>query len=230
MNERLQKILSARGLASRRGAEELISAGRVTVNGAAAKLGDSADPDKDIIMVDGQPLNDEPEKVYIMLNKPRGYVTTLSDEKGRKTAASLVADCGKRVHPVGRLDMDSEGLLLFTNDGELTNRLTHPSYEKEKTYIVYVEGQLGDNISKLREPMLIDGYMTSGAKVSRVAEGRLKITIREGRNRQVRKMCAQVGLKVLRLIRISEDGLELGKLPKGKWRYLEPWELERLKR
>lgn len=230
MNERLQKILSARGLASRRGAEELISAGRVTVNGAAAKLGDSADPDKDIIMVDGQPLNDEPEKVYIMLNKPRGYVTTLSDEKGRKTAASLVADCGKRVHPVGRLDMDSEGLLLFTNDGELTNRLTHPSYEKEKTYIVYVEGQLGDNISKLREPMLIDGYMTSGAKVSRVAEGRLKITIREGRNRQVRKMCAQVGLKVLRLIRISEDGLELGKLTKGKWRYLEPWELERLKR
>lgn len=230
MNERLQKILSARGLASRRGAEELISAGRVTVNGAAAKLGDSADPNKDIIMVDGQPLNDEPEKVYIMLNKPRGYVTTLSDEKGRKTAASLVADCGKRVHPVGRLDMDSEGLLLFTNDGELTNRLTHPSYEKEKTYIVYVEGQLGDNISKLREPMLIDGYMTSGAKVSRVAEGRLKITIREGRNRQVRKMCAQVGLKVLRLIRISEDGLELGKLPKGKWRYLEPWELERLKR
>lgn len=230
MNERLQKILSARGLASRRGAEELISAGRVTVNGAAAKLGDSADPNKDIIMVDGQPLNDEPEKVYIMLNKPRGYVTTLSDEKGRKTAASLVADCGKRVHPVGRLDMDSEGLLLFTNDGELTNRLTHPSYEKEKTYIVYVEGQLGDNISKLREPMLIDGYMTSGAKVSRVAEGRLKITIREGRNRQVRKMCTQVGLKVLRLIRISEDGLELGKLPKGKWRYLEPWELERLKR
>lgn len=230
MNERLQKILSARGLASRRGAEELISAGRVTVNGAAAKLGDSADPDKDIIMVDGQPLNHEPEKVYIMLNKPRGYVTTLSDEKGRKTAASLVADCGKRVHPVGRLDMDSEGLLLFTNDGELTNRLTHPSYEKEKTYIVYVEGQLGDNISKLREPMLIDGYMTSGAKVSRLAEGRLKITIREGRNRQVRKMCAQVGLKVLRLIRVSEDGLELGKLPKGKWRYLEHWELERLKR
>lgn len=230
MNERLQKILSARGLASRRGAEELISAGRVMVNGAAAKLGDSADPNKDIITVDGQPLNDEPEKVYIMLNKPRGYVTTLSDEKGRKTAASLVADCGKRVHPVGRLDMDSEGLLLFTNDGELTNRLTHPSYEKEKTYIVYVEGQLGDNIAKLREPMLIDGYMTSGAKVSRVAEGRLKITIREGRNRQVRKMCAQVGLKVLRLIRVSEDGLELGKLPRGKWRYLEPWELERLKR
>lgn len=230
MNERLQKILSARGLASRRGAEELISAGRVTVNGAAAKLGDSADPNKDIIIVDGQPLNDEPEKVYIMLNKPRGYVTTLSDEKGRKTAASLVADCGKRVHPVGRLDMDSEGLLLFTNDGELTNRLTHPSYEKEKTYIVNVEGQLGDNVAKLREPMLIDGYMTSGAKVSRVADGRLKITIREGRNRQVRKMCAQVGLRVLRLIRVSEDGLELGKLPKGKWRYLEPWELERLKR
>lgn len=230
MNERLQKILSARGLASRRRAEELISAGRVTVNGAVAKLGDSADAEKDVIMVDGKALNSEPEKVYIMLNKPRGYVTTLSDEKGRKTAASLVENCGSRVYPIGRLDMDSEGLLLFTNDGELTNRLTHPSFEKEKTYIVYVEGQLGDNISALQEPMLIDGYKTSGAKVSKLADGKLSITIREGRNRQIRKMCAQVGLKVVRLIRVSEDGLELGKLPKGKWRYLEPWELERLKK
>lgn len=230
MNERLQKILSARGLASRRKAEDLISSGRVTVNGAVAKLGDSADAQKDLIMVDGKALDSEPDKVYIMLNKPRGYVTTLSDEKGRKTAASLVENCGKRVYPIGRLDMDSEGLLLFTNDGELTNRLTHPSFEKEKTYIVDVDGELGNNIAKLREPMLIDGYMTAGAKVSKIAEGRLKITIKEGRNRQIRKMCAQVGLKVMRLLRVSEDGLELGKLPKGKWRYLEEQEIRLLKK
>lgn len=230
MNERLQKILSARGLASRRKAEELISSGRVTVNGAVAKLGDSADAQKDLIMVDGKALDSEPDKVYIMLNKPRGYVTTLSDEKGRKTAASLVENCGKRVYPIGRLDMDSEGLLLFTNDGELTNRLTHPSFEKEKTYIVDVDGELGNNIAKLREPMLIDGYMTAGAKVSKIAEGRLKIIIKEGRNRQIRKMCAQVGLKVMRLLRVSEDGLELGKLPKGKWRYLEEQEIRLLKK
>lgn len=230
MNERLQKILSARGLASRRKAEELIRSGRVTVNGAVAKLGDSADVQKDLIMVDGKALDSEPDKVYIMLNKPRGYVTTLSDEKGRKTAASLVEDCGQRVYPIGRLDMDSEGLLLFTNDGELTNRLTHPSFEKEKTYIVDVDGELGNNITKLREPMLIDGYMTAGAKVSKIAEGRLRITIKEGRNRQIRKMCAQVGLKVMRLLRVSEDGLELGKLPKGKWRYLEEQEIRLLKK
>ena len=232
MNERLQKILSARGVASRRKAEEIILQGRVTVNGTVAALGDSADAAVDTIEIDGKPLPELSGKVYIMLNKPRGYVTTLSDEKGRKTAASLVEDCGIRVYPVGRLDMDSEGLLLFTNDGDAANKLMHPGFEKNKTYLVTVKGEIEGKIAKLSQPMDIDGYMTAGAEVSlhsnNESGARLYITIHEGRNRQVRKMCDSVGLKVTRLIRIEEDGVKLGDLKSGKWRYLTDDEIKTL--
>ena len=150
MTERLQKILASRGVCSRRKAEEMIAAGRVTCNGVVAKLGDSADPDQDEILLDGIALPSQDDHVYILLNKPRGYVTTLSDEKGRKNAAQLVADCGKRVYPVGRLDMDSEGLLLFTNDGEFANNLMHPKHEVNKTYRVVVRGYTDQGLEKLK--------------------------------------------------------------------------------
>ena len=153
MTERLQKIISARGLVSRRKAEEWIGQGRVTVNGAVARLGDSADPETDDIQVDGKALPSTSDQVYIMLNKPRGYVTTLSDERGRKNVSELVADCGCRVYPVGRLDMDSEGLLLFTNDGEFANLLMHPKHEVEKTYDTWVTGYTTEGESALRLPI-----------------------------------------------------------------------------
>ena len=140
MTERLQKILSSRGVASRRASEELVKAGRITVNGRIAALGESADPERDTILLDGRPLPQRQDLVYILLHKPRGYVTTLSDEKGRQNAAQLVSDCGVRVYPVGRLDMDSEGLLLFTNDGDFANSMMHPRHEVEKTYEVWVTG------------------------------------------------------------------------------------------
>ncbi|MBE6975248.1 MAG: rRNA pseudouridine synthase, partial [Ruminococcaceae bacterium] len=158
MKERLQKILSARGVASRRMAEELIAGGRVTCNGRPCVLGDTADPDTDVILVDGKPLPTQGERVYIVLYKPRGFVTTLSDEKGRKNAAQLVADCGVRVYPIGRLDMDSEGLLLFTNDGDFANALMHPKHEVDKTYQVTVRGFTEEALEKLRKPVTLDGY------------------------------------------------------------------------
>ncbi len=232
MNERLQKILSSRGVCSRRKAEELILQGRITVNGAVATLGQCADADVDCIEIDSKPLPKNTGKVYIMLNKPRGYVTTLKDEKGRRTAASLVADCGERVFPVGRLDMDSEGLLIFTNDGDAANTLAHPRFEKNKTYLVTVEGKIDGCLAKLCKPMAIDGYTTRGAEVSLVDKtrqgGKLRITIHEGRNRQVRKMCAAVGLNVTRLVRTEVDGICLGDLAPGKWRHLTSEELRTL--
>ena len=235
MTERLQKILASRGVCSRRKAEEMIAAGRVTCNGVVAHLGDSADPDKDEILLDGIALPSQDDYVYIMLNKPRGYVTTLSDEKGRKNAAQLVADCGKRVYPVGRLDMDSEGLLLFTNDGEFANNLMHPKHEVNKTYHVVVRGYTDQGFEKLKEPVTLDGYtirkpdvvLQRKSQTSDRAE--LLVTIHEGRNRQVRRMCDLAGMKVLRLIRISEGSLRLGRLPSGKWRHLTPEELQMLK-
>ena len=232
MNDKLQKILSARGVASRRRAEEMILAGRVTVNGAVAQLGDRADPEMDEIRVAGELLPSSPKYVYLMLNKPRGYVTTLSDEKGRKNAASLVTDCGLRVYPVGRLDMDSEGLLLFTNDGEFANRLMHPKHEVEKTYHVWVAGYTPANSEFLKQPIELDGYRIRPPKVS-VLEVRgeraiLAVTIHEGRNRQVRRMCAAAGMEVTRLRRVREGSLELGKLPLGKWRYLTDEEVAKL--
>ena len=232
MQERLQKILSARGVASRRKAEEMIQYGRVSVNGRVALLGESADPDVDEIMVDGKLLPSQSEYVYIMLHKPRGFVTTLSDEKGRPNAAQLVADCGTRVYPVGRLDMDSEGLLIFTNDGAFANRLMHPKHEVEKTYETWVTGYNPGCLKALTSPMELDGYQLRIPKVKLLqAEGekaRLQITIHEGRYRQVRRMCEKAGMYVTRLRRIREGELLLGNLPKGKWRNLTPEEVQKL--
>lgn len=233
MMERLQKILSARGVASRRKAEEMIRMGAVSVNGTVAALGDSADPSVDQILVDGAPLPSQGRMVYLMLNKPRGYVTTLSDEKGRKNAAQLVADCGVRVYPVGRLDMDSEGLLLFTNDGEFANRMMHPKHEVEKTYDTWVTGYTPAGLEKLKLPIELDGYTIRPPKVTlfQAENGRakLQVTIHEGRNRQVRRMCQAAGMQVTRLRRISEGDLRLGGLAVGKWRELTERELEMLK-
>ena len=233
MRERLQKILSARGVASRRKAEEMILAGLVTVNGAVAALGDTADPEQDEILVEGKPLPKVQTFVYILLNKPRGYVTTLSDEKGRPNAAQLVADCGVRVYPVGRLDMDSEGLLLFTNDGDFANALMHPKHEVKKTYDVWVTGYAPGAEVRLSRPITLDGYTIRKPEVKLLkAEGqkaRFQVTIHEGRNRQVRRMCQAAGMNVTRLRRIKEGGLSLGGLPLGKWRYLTPEEVDHLK-
>jgi len=228
MTERLQKILSARGVASRRAAEKMIEEGRITVNGIIAGLGQTADPEIDEILLDGRPLPSGNEYVYILLHKPRGYVTTMSDEKGRKTAAQLVADCGIRVYPVGRLDMDSEGLLLFTNDGEFANRLMHPKHEVQKTYLTWVEGFSEASLEKLKQPITLDGYRIRAPKVRVVKPGLLEITIHEGRNRQVRRMCDAAGMHVTRLKRTREGDLSLGDLPLGKWRYLTEEEVKRL--
>lgn len=235
MIERIQKIISARGVASRRQAETMIQEGRVTVNGKICCLGQTADPDTDTIMIDNKPLPQNEKRVYILLNKPRGYVTTLSDEKGRKNAAQLVSDCGTRVYPVGRLDMDSEGLLLFTNDGEFANRLMHPSHQIDKTYQVTVNGFTASGLEQLKLPVTLDGYTIQPPQVKlvRLMNGPdqraiLLVTIHEGRNRQVRRMCAMAGMQVTRLIRISEGQLKLGDLPAAKWRYLTPEEVEQL--
>ncbi len=233
MKEKLQKILSARGITSRRRAEEMILAGHVTVNGAAAQLGDRADPETDEIRVDGNLLPPVQDPVYIMLNKPRGYVTTLSDEKDRENAASLVADCGLRVYPVGRLDMDSEGLLLFTNDGNFANALMHPKHEVEKTYHIWVKGYAPEREELLKRPIELDGYRIRPPKVELLdAKGdraQLAVTIHEGRNRQVRRMCAAAGMEVTRLRRVREGSVELGQLSLGKWRYLTENEVAKLK-
>ncbi len=235
MKQRLQRILSAAGLTSRRAAEKMIEEGRVTVNGVTAVLGQSADDENDVICVDGKAVAVNSRRRYIMLNKPRGYVTTLKDEKGRKTVADLVNDAGCRLYPVGRLDMDSEGLLIMTDDGELANKLMHPSHEVKKTYETTVSGNdIDQALPVLTSALEIDGYRINPAEVSvkDVRDGRyiLHITISEGRNRQVRKMCEQAGLKVHRLKRISEGYLGLGNLRSGKWRELSENEISELKK
>lgn len=235
MKERLQKIISASGLMSRRAAEELIAAGKVSVNGVTAALGEKAEAGVDKILVDGKALPSAGEKLYIMLNKPRGYVTTLSDEKGRKNVTELIKELGTRLYPVGRLDMYSEGLLLMTNDGDFANLLMHPSHEIDKCYHTWVKGEdMGWAVELLRCPMEIDGYVTSPAEVDilelKDEEALLAITIHEGRNRQVRKMCEAAGLKVTRLMRVSEGGVELGTLESGKWRRLTEEELDMLRK
>jgi len=231
MEERLQKLISACGLASRRTAESWLEAGRVTVNGFPAKLGDKADLEKDEILVDGKPLRrTEQARTYLMLNKPRGYVTTLSDEKGRRTVADLVSDCGARVWPVGRLDLDSEGLLLLTDDGKLTNRLIHPRHEIEKEYLVWVTGDVDKAVPILRGPMVLDGERLAPAKIrlgrANGEVSQLSIVIHQGKNRQVRRMCAQAGLTVLRLKRVREGELWLDRaLKPGQYRKLTREEL-----
>lgn len=228
MEERLQKLLSAAGVCSRRTAEQYITEGRVTLNGQPAQLGMKADLARDVVAVDGVPLSSTEERVWLMLHKPRGYVTTLSDEKGRKTAAQLVADCGIRMWPVGRLDMDSEGLLLFTNDGEGTHRLLHPSHEVEKEYHVTVEGNVSAALPILSRPMELDGEALAAAKVRKLAPQVLSVTIHQGKNRQVRRMCAAAGLTVKRLCRVREGDLRLGTLPVGRWRWLTAEEIQSL--
>ena len=233
MEERLQKLLSAAGVCSRRAAETYIADGRVTVNGQPAELGQRADPERDDIQVDGQPLAPRAEHVYLLLNKPRGYVTTLADERGRKTVAELVKDCGQRVYPVGRLDLDSEGLLLMNNDGELMQHLLHPSHEVSKTYHVSVYGPVSGAAERLSAITDLEGEPIRPARVetlrrtARTAE--LAVTIHEGKNRQIRRMCAACGLTVKRLCRVREHTLELGDLPAGAWRYLTPDEVLALK-
>ena len=224
MEERLQKLLAQAGLCSRREAERWITDGRVTVNGRTASVGDKADLRRDKIMVDGRPLGGSEEKRYLMLYKPRGYVTTLSDERGRPTAAELVADCGTRVYPVGRLDLDSEGLLLFTNDGAWMQRILHPSHEIEKTYEVTVAGAVENAAAELAAVRSVDGEPIAPARVRLLRKGKetaeLSVTIHEGKNRQIRRMCAAVGLHVKRLRRVREHTLSLGALPEGGWREL----------
>ena len=230
MQERIQKLISAAGLMSRRAAEKALTDGRVTVNGVPASLGDKADINIDEIRVDGKLLPSTENKLYIMLNKPKGYVCTLSDEKGRRNVTELVKELGQRVYPVGRLDMYSEGLLLLTNDGNFANRVMHPSHNISKTYLTWVEGEdIGLAMEYLRCPMEIDGYVISPAIVELYdlysGGAVLSITIHEGRNRQVRKMCDMVGLKVKRLLRVREGGLELGELKSGTWRHLTDSEI-----
>lgn len=230
MEERLQKILSAHGVSSRRAAEGYLSAGRVTVNGCTARVGDKADPERDDIRLDGRSLTRPQARTYLMLHKPRGYVTTLSDEKGRRTVAELVRSCGARVWPVGRLDLDSEGLLLMTDDGALTNQLLHPRHQVEKEYLVWVTGDVDRALPILAGPMELDGEPLIPARVRRGRTSgevtQLSVVIRQGKNRQVRRMCALAGLEVTRLKRIREGDLWLDRsLKPGQWRPLTAEEL-----
>ena len=233
MEERLQKLIAAAGICSRRAAEELLTAGRVQVNGRRAALGEKADPDRDMVTVDGKPLLRPQEHVYLMLHKPVGYVTTLSDEKGRPTVADLTRNVGRRVFPVGRLDLMSEGLLLMTDDGELMQRLTHPRYETPKTYHLTVSGGLEGAAERLAAVTELEGEPIRPAEVTLLRRtpqtAELSVTIREGKNRQIRRMCAACGLSVRRLRRVQEHTLRLGTLAPGEWRYLTPAEISALK-
>ena len=231
--QRLQKILSAHGVASRREAERLIESGRVTVNGQTATLGQSAELGRDEIAVDGVPISPRGKLVYIMLNKPPGYVTTVRDEQGRRTVMNLVKGVNARLYPVGRLDMYSEGLLLMTNDGQFANAVAHPSNNKKKVYEIQIGGGAAEAAVLLRRPMQIDSCLVRAANVEVLHEaddgGLLKITVNEGRNRQIRKMCALCGIKVLSLKRVSIGAVRLGPLAPGKWRHLTKEEINSLR-
>lgn len=230
---RLQKHLSECGIASRRKAEELIEMGKVKVNGHVAVLGTKVDPKRDKITVRGKTVVANNQKMYIMLHKPRGFVTTLNDEKGRKNVSDLVKDAGVRLFPVGRLDMNSEGLLIMTNDGDFANKLTHPSSHVNKTYRVTVGGEVQEeDLIKLREGIVLDGAKTLPCDCF-IAEKKpdrtvLIFIIQEGRNRQIRRMCEAVGLEVLRLKRTEIAGVKLGMLPRGSWRPLNEREMRHL--
>ena len=230
---RLQKALSESGTCSRRKAEELIAEGRVRVNGRVAQIGDKVDPVRDKIVVSGKRVIAVKEKVYIMLHKPRGFVTTMNDEQDRKCVASLVEDVGTRVFPVGRLDRNSEGLLIMTNDGGFANKLTHPSSHVNKTYRVTVNGAVDDEmVNRLATGIMLDGKMTLPCDVfvidRKVDRTVMIFTIHEGRNRQIRRMCEAVGLSVIRLKRTEIAGVKLGMLPQGKWRPLNEREMRHL--
>ena len=228
---RLQKFFSDCGVLSRRAAEAEIAAGKVKVNGIVAQIGDSIDPETDIVEYKGKRIRPRAseKRHYIILNKPRGYVTTMQDEKGRPTVANLTSGVGTRVYPVGRLDMDSEGLLLLTDDGEFANQLTHPRHEIPKIYHVTLSKVLTkEELAALRAPMELDGYRLQPVTVKKLAPDTIQMNLFEGRNRQIRRMCESAGLKVLRLQRIAIGDLSLGDLPLGKWRELTPNEVQYL--
>lgn len=233
---RLQKYLASCGVASRRGSEEIIRSGRVKVNGETVReMGVQIDEEADVITVDDAVVQPEKKMIYIMLNKPVGFVTTVTDDKGRDTVMELVSDIPVRIYPVGRLDYDTEGLLLMTNDGDLTYRITHPKNNVEKTYVAEVTGNVTmDTLTRLRRGVVIDGVKTSPAKVEVIGATqlgtKLEITIHEGRNRQVRKMFEAVGCIVKRLKRTREAGLILGHVPLGRWRKLTESEVNMLKK
>lgn len=230
---RLQKYMSENGIASRRKSEELIEAGKVKVNGRVASLGDKVDPIRDKIMVSGKRVVRTKTKMYIMLHKPRGFVTTMSDELGRKCVSELVEDAPVRLFPVGRLDRNSEGLLLMTNDGSFSNMLTHPSRHVAKVYRVTVREKVSEEqITKLTEGIMLDGSKTLPCDVHIIDKGEnravLNVVLYEGRNRQIRRMCEAVGLTVIRLKRTEIAGVKLGMLPQGKWRELNEKEMQHL--
>lgn len=234
---RLQKFMAEQGVASRRKSEELILAGKVKVNGHVAQIGMKINPRKDLVTVGKQKLTNVKNRkmVYIMLNKPRGYVTTVSDELGRKTVMDLLPDFGVRIYPVGRLDKDSEGLLLLTNDGSFTNCMTHPSHEYAKVYRVTVRPSVDDNILyNLRNGIEIDGRVTAPCDVTVLTEEEnrvvLEFVLHEGRNRQIRKMCESQGLEVARLKRISIGPIKLGMLKQGDYRELSEQDVKKLLR
>lgn len=235
MTERLQKIIASAGLASRRQAEAWISAGLVLVNGQPASLGDKADPERDRIVVQGRELRAAPEKVYLLLNKPLGYVTTMRDPQGRPTVTDLVKDFRTRVFPVGRLDVNTEGLLLLTNDGALAQRLAHPRHKVDKTYLVKIRGLLSTEArTQLEKGVLLEDGLTLPAVIDQVRTTQnntwFELTLREGRNRQVRRMCETLGFPVVRLKRIRLGFLELGRLSVGTCRRLSEDEVARLSR
>lgn len=234
---RLQKFMAEQGIASRRKSEELISQGKVKVNGHPAMLGDKINPYKDLVTVKGEKVNHIKKRkmIYIMLHKPRGYVTTVSDDRGRKTVMDLIPDIKERIYPVGRLDKDSEGLLILTNDGVFTNCMTHPSHEYSKVYRVTVRPAVNDDIlNNLRSGIDLDGRKTAPADVTVLTqeEGRvvLEFIIHEGRNREIRRMCESQGLEVARLKRTAIGSLKLGMLPQGKYRELSEQEVKKLLR
>ena len=232
---RLQKYLSEQGIMSRRAAEEEIKKGKVKVNGAPATLGTKIDPEQDVVEYGGKKVGGAVRKVYIMLNKPVGYVTTMSDEMNRPCVAELIESVGVRVYPIGRLDLESEGLLLFTNDGELANRLMHPKYHKPKVYHVKIRGEVSaEKIEALGKPMVIDGYKTKPVGISVVTRKQdftvLAMELHEGRNRQIRKMCEQLSLHIITLKRISIGEVKLGNLAIGEWRHLTRAQVESLKK
>lgn len=233
---RISKYFTDCGIMSRRAADAAVSAGEVKINGITAELGQKVTPGVDQVTWKGKPvvMPRDNKKVYIMLNKPRGYVTTLKDEKGRPTVVELVKDAGARLYPIGRLDMDSDGLLILTNDGDLANKLAHPKHDVAKVYHAFVDGNVTtEQLTGLCRPIGIDGRMTSPAAVRKAGYTEyhtvLEVTIHDGRNRQVRRLCEREGLVVRKLTRISEGPLQLGNLDAGKWRHLNAKELRQLK-
>lgn len=230
---RLQKYVSDCGLMSRRAAEKEIEMGHFKVNGQVAEIGQKINPAEDAVEYKGKLIEGGIKKVYVMLYKPRGYVTTMSDEEGRKCIPELLEDLPERVYPCGRLDMDSEGLLILTNDGEVANKLMHPKHHVEKIYHVKIKGEIEpEKLGMLNGPMILDGYKIKPVKVSIIErkEGAtiLKFVLSEGRNRQIRKMCEEAGLTVKRLSRVSIGNLKLDGMPVGKWRYLTEQEVDYL--